>query len=186
VDWPSNWISRALDSAGIDATVEASRVMNAWRRSTPLPPLSNNPIGMPKGTIGAPSYMGTRYAIFPSMQAFYAAFKSFIDSAVGDVMRRELTADTPYAGSWRVISSLGWPGSDTETDYPSAVLDLSSASYRRSIGAAEPSMRQTSGLVGVSLARGKSAASQDARVNRAISTIRASSNATDSAIRKGK
>ena len=183
--WPYDWISKTLQAAGVPDTVEASRIMLAWRKSTPLPPLSNNPVGMPVNSSGAPSYMGTRYAIFPSMDAFYAAFGTFARSSAGQVLVRAMTSDPPYGRSWRAISSLSWPGSDTETDYPAILLDLTSAAYRRSVEAASADQRKTSGMVGIAHRGAASTVSQGAAVNTAVARIRATSSSQAARIRKG-
>lgn len=146
--WPSNWINQALTAAGIPVTGDTIQIMLSWKDSTPLPPWTNNPIGMPVHSSGAQSYMKTRYAMFPAMSAFYAAFAAFAASDAGRKLATAMTADSPYPGTWRAISALKWPGSDTETDYPSAVLDLTDQSYRDSVGAASPGARRTSGQVG--------------------------------------
>lgn len=146
--WPEHWIGATLDAAGIQVTTDTIGVMRAWQQSTPLPPMTNNPIGMPSGTVGAPKYLNTAYAIFPSMEAFYAAFKVFSKSHAGVHVVQAITSKTPYPQSWRSIASLGWPGGKTETDYPATVLDMTSQSFRDKVQATNPKARKTSGLVG--------------------------------------
>lgn len=146
--WPSDWITRSLAAAKIEPTGQAVSIMRAWKNSTPLPPLSNNPLGFPSGYSGAPAYLNTQYAIFPSMAAFYAAFARLATSAPGQAVAAALAAEGGYPAAWRAISALAWPASGTETDWPSAVLDLTTADYRQSVGATAPAARKTSGTVG--------------------------------------
>lgn len=147
--WPSTWIVQALEAANVPVGRNTIAIMKAWKDSTPLPVWTNNPVGMPVHSSGAPAYMSTKYAMFTTMGKFYTAFGAFMASDAGKRLAHEMTADTPFPGTWRAISSLRWPGSETETDYPSALLDLTSEAYRESVGASSPGARRSSGLVGV-------------------------------------
>lgn len=166
--WPNNWTDLALATAGIPVTDNTKAVMRAWQASTPLPPLSNNPIGMPKGTSGAPSYLNTAYAIFPSMEAFYAAFRGLISSHVGAQLVLAITGKTPFPSTWRSIQSLGFPGMKTETDYPSALLDLASQSFRNKVQATPRAQRKTSGVIGDNSADKAAVLAGMAAVNEAV------------------
>lgn len=146
--WPSDWITRALAAADVEPTGYAISVMRAWKNSTPLPPLSNNPLGFPAGTAGAPAYLTSQYAIFPSMDAFYRAFHALAASGPGREVTAALRSQDGYGAAWRAISALPWPARQTETDWPAAVLDLSAESYRVAVGATAPAARKTSGTVG--------------------------------------
>lgn len=146
--YPSNWISMALGALKSPVNGSTIAVMRAWSKSTPLPVIANNPIGMPKGSSGAPAYMGTGYAIFPSMTAFYVALTAFSRTRKGMELANALSQEVPAPATWRLASGMGWPGSATETDYPSAVLDLTALSYQQSINASPASTRKTSGMVG--------------------------------------
>jgi hypothetical protein len=145
--WPSTWVTQALTAAGIPVTVGTHNVMRAWKRSTPLQPYTNNPIGMPAGSSGAPALLRTGYALFPSMSAFYAAFATFMKTYQGHLLAADMIGEAPYPESWRDIAALNWPGSVTETDYPSALLDLTTEAYRLSVKATPASDRKTSGQV---------------------------------------
>jgi hypothetical protein len=147
-NWPADWINRTLVAAKVEPSGQAVSILRAWKNSTPLPPLSNNPLGFPAGTTGAPSYLGTHYAIFPSMEAFYSAVAKFATSAPGRAVVAALGRERGYAAAWRAISDLPWPARETETDWPAAVLDLTAESYRQSVSAAMPAERKTSGVVG--------------------------------------
>jgi hypothetical protein len=147
MSWPANWITAALESAGIDATPATMVTMRAWHKSTPVSSYSNNPIGMPAGTVGARPYVGTKYAAFVSMSQFYTAFASFMESYQGQQVKAAMLRTIPYGAVWRLVSQLGWPGSDTETDYPSRLLDLTDSAYRHSVQAAVAATRKTSGVI---------------------------------------
>lgn len=154
--WPSTWIASALDALGVPANHDTIAIMRAWKDSTPISPYSNNPVGMPFATLGAPRFAGTNYAAFGTIDGFYAALASFGRSAAGRKLARDMLSESPYAAVWRDISALKWPGSATETDYPAAILDLTTESYRASVNATIPSARKTSGEVIIpSLARSR-------------------------------
>lgn len=163
--FPPNWIARTLEASGVPATSQSIAVLRAWRKSTPLPPLSNNPLGMPVHSSGAPAYLNTGYAIFPSMTAFYAAFVAWSKSAAGKKVLASLNDSDGYGAAWRAISVLPWPASKTETDYPAHVLDLASESYRESVNASPASDRRTSGTVGGLNATAQSVVQQAALLN---------------------
>jgi hypothetical protein len=126
---------------------------------------------MPAGTAGAPKYLNTEYAIFPSMSAFYSALGKFAQSSRGAELKRSMISTSPYPATWRAISALSWPASKTETDYPAMLLDLTEASYRASIKATDPAERKTSGLVGVNVAANASVVEAARAVAQAANTI---------------
>ena len=144
--WPSNWKAQALQAADIPVTPAALKVMSAWQRSTPLQPWSSNPIGMPVTSNTQATVPTTRYALFPSMMAFYGAFNKFSFTTDGKALANAIMSDSPYAPAWRIISNLNWPGSKTETDYPSVLLDLTTEDYRQSVKAANSNSRKSAGL----------------------------------------
>lgn len=184
--WPSDWITRALAAGGIEPTGNAIAIMRAWKNSTPLPPLTNNPLGFPAGTRGAPAYLGTRYAIFPSMVAFYAAFGSLAKSGLGRELAAALASERGYAPAWRAISALAWPAKDTETDWPAAVLDLTTADYRQSVKAAAPSARRTSGTIGPTSEEATSALDLMRELHSTVANARNGLEATRALIVRGK
>ena len=143
---PSNWTDLALSALATPADDTTRAIMRAWRKSTPLPEFVLNPIGMPAGSRGAAAYLGTGYAIFPSMTAFLVALAAFADTYQGQRLSAAISGESPYPGAWRAINALGWPGGITETDYPSAVLDLAETAYRESVGATPSDERKTSGM----------------------------------------
>lgn len=144
--WPSNWKQRAVAALGVSPTPKALKIISAWSRSTPLQPWTNNPLGMPALSGRTRAVLGTSYAMFGSMPEFYVALARFAATAPGKAVAAEISSDAGYGPVWRAISSLEWPGSKTETDYPSAVLDLAEQSYRDSVNASDASQRKTSGV----------------------------------------
>lgn len=161
--WPERWRVLALESARIPVTADTLEIMRAWQHSTPLQPYTNNPVGMPASIAGTPSVQGTGYAQFNSPRDFYRAFGKFARTPAGRSLIDAMRKDSPFPAAWRAISSLGWPGSATETDYPSAVLDLTSKSFREAIGATQRERRKTSGTVGATR-RDNSAIIESARI----------------------
>lgn len=141
------WISQTLKALGVEPTPANCSAIAAWKNSTPLSPYTNNPLGMPAGKWGANRYLNTPYGLFPSMQIFFAAIESFSKTPEGRSVTDALSKDIPAPALWRAVSSLAWPGSATETDYPSAVLDLTDRAYRASVGATTQEDRKTSGNV---------------------------------------
>lgn len=146
--YPSNWISMALGALQAPVTGDTIAVMRAWSKSTPLASSANNPLGMPAGSSGAPKFLNTGYAIFPSMSSFYVALHAFARTAKGMNLTNALSQDVSAPPVWRVVSGMDWPGSATEDDYPYAVLELTSAAYRESVGTSSATPRKTSGVVG--------------------------------------
>lgn len=183
--WPSDWIARTLDAAHIEPSGQAVAVLRAWKNSTPLPPLSNNPLGFPAGTKGAPSYLGTPYAIFPSMGAFYAAFAALATSPPGRQVAASLAPDGTYAAAWRAISELPWPARATETDWPAAVLDLTAATYQASVSAVAPAARKTSGTVGAEVPGAASVLDLMRQLRSTVANAKDAQEATRIMIQKG-
>jgi len=184
--WPPDWITQVHAVPLIDVSGQSINVFRAWKKSTPLPPLSNNPLGMPVHSSGAPSYLGTKYAIFPSMTAFYVAFAAFAQTDAGKRLIGEITGSGGYPAAWRAISSLNWPGSLTETDYPAEVLDLCAESYRDSVAASVARNRKTSGMVGTDPGIKATVMAQAASVHEALSRSRDAAEATRMIIRRAQ
>lgn len=154
-EWPDGWASATLATAGLPVTDFTRKSLQAWQHSTPMLPYTNNPIGMPAVRGRTSELMNTGYAMFISMPAFRDAFAEFIKSPVGRTVREALSLDEKFSQVYRAVSGLGWPASKTETDYPSAVLDLTSATYRDSVQTvSDSSNRKTSGVIGSQTAFG--------------------------------
>lgn len=148
--WPDNWRRKALESAQLPVTSVALEVLSAWRKSTPLQPWTNNPIGMPARENGAMRAAGTDYASFRTFQTFYKAFERFMKSATGQKLAAEIANGGNPAEAWRIINSLNWPGNKTESEYPSALLDLVQAKYTDKMPTVARTTSKTSGNVGAS------------------------------------
>jgi hypothetical protein len=144
---PANWTARTLEALAVPDNESTRVIMSAWRQSTPLPDYVFNPIGMPAGAKGAPAYLNTSYAIFRDMTVFLAAVASFASTYQGRRLPAEMTGEPPYPSAWRAIHALGWPGGQYESDYPAALLDLTSESYRASASATPASARKTTGML---------------------------------------
>lgn len=165
--WPSLWQVQALAALGVPDNEVTYGIMTAWQKSTPLPPYSYNPLGMPAGSGGAKAYLATPYAQFGSIGLFYKALAAFSATYTGGQLAAAMRSDSPYPATWRAVSALGWPASQTETDYPSALLDLTSQSYRQSVNASPRPMRKTSGMLTSPHAHTTTAVAQARSVNQA-------------------
>lgn len=147
-DWPSGWREATLRAADIPVTQFALDMMSAWQRSTPLQPWTDNPLGFPAGFRSAPSVYNTKYALFPSMQAFRVAFVDLMSRPQGRPVRDALSTQDKPSVIWRAVRALGWPANDTETDYPSAILDQITIASDVPASAVDPSERKSVGLIG--------------------------------------
>ncbi len=143
--WPSDWQTRVLDSAGIPDTLFARTAIMAWNHSTPLQPWSNNPLGMPQKPYSNVTVLDTPYAAFSSITAFIAAFVKFLATKDGIKVRDALNGEKGYGPVWRAVSQLGWPASRTETDWPSALLDIAERRYAESVKASPAGSRKSAG-----------------------------------------
>lgn len=154
-NWPDGWITATLKDADIpvnDFTISAS---SAWQRSTPMLPYTNNPFGLPAVRGKTLELMRTGYAMYPTMGDFRTAFAALIASPAGQALHDALVLDETYSSVWRAVRGLGLPANATETDYPSAVLDMTSQSYRDSVETvSNPADRKTSGTYGSQTAFG--------------------------------
>ena len=158
-EWPDGWMTAALTEAGLPVTDFTLSALGAWQRSTPILPYTNNPIGMPFVKGKNTQLMQTGYGMFVTMGAFRDAFSAFIASASGQGVHDAFALSEQYPQVWRAVSALKWPASRTETDYPSAVLDLTSQSYRDKVASVQsPADRKTSGTIGSQTALGSGAA----------------------------
>lgn len=147
-DWPDGWREALIDEAGAESSDFILSALTAWQQSTPLQPYTNNPLGMPFGRTTAPQLLTSRYALFRDMAAFRAAFVAFLDTDAAGNLRSALFGAEDLAPLYRAIHALNWPGNDTETDYPSQLLDMVSASVRTKLQTAAPADRKTAGTIG--------------------------------------
>lgn len=178
-NWPDGWIPATLKNADLPVTDFTRRALSAWNMSTPTLPYTNNPLGMPNVPGKTSQLLRTGYAMFVTMPAFRQAFAEYLASSSGQAIYDALALDEKYSQVWRAVHSLQWPANTTETDWPSAVLDLTSESYRDSVASVtSPADRKTSGAYGtqngfgdVSGAVARNAASTTARLQQAGKAI---------------
>lgn len=147
IGWVSGWREATLRAAGIPVSQFALDVLTAWNRSTPVVPATYNPLGMPaKGTSNV-SYLTTPYALFSGIGAFTTAMSKFLSTSKGAELAHALNAAESLSDAYRAIHALGWPATKTETDYPSALLDMLEEQYRAKMATRTPANRKTSGAV---------------------------------------
>lgn len=174
----------ALEAAGIESNDNTRAIMKAWQKSTPTLPQTYNPIGIPASLASMPRVPFTDYALFTSITAFNKVFARFILSTPGKSLKSAMESDKPYPVTWRVISGLKWPASKTETDYPSALLDLTAASYQASVKASDPAKRKTSGTSKAPTALKETILAHNRSVVDAVATMADSKSAVQHLIRK--
>lgn len=145
--WPDGWIQALLDNLDIATTSWSIKILDAWQRSTPLEPWTNNPLGVPTLDGMYPAVQGTLYAAFPSMAMFREDFGSRLVAPPGEAMFDELLAQDDIPAMWRAIHALDWPGTKLEYEYPYEVLKLTSQSYQDSILENGPGHRRSTGVV---------------------------------------
>src|SRR5487761_647101 len=157
-EWPDGWIPATLKDAGLPVTDFTRKVLLAWNASTPILPYTNNPLGMPAVKGKTLELMQTGYAMFVTMPQFRTQFAAFCNGTQGSALYDALALSEAYSQAWRAIHQLPWPANQTETDWPSAVLDLTSESYRnQAASVASPADRKTSGTLGPQTALGTGA-----------------------------
>lgn len=182
--WPNLWITRTLEAAGIQVTTETSSIMRAWKDSTPLPPYTNNPIGMPHHLFKVPRYMNTDYGMFHSFGKFLGVIEIWSRTPDGRKIVQAITSDSPYAATWRAVSGLGWPASRTETEYPSRVLDLAEQPYRDSVSVTPRPERKTSGMIGEEAASKSDVMAHARSLASMYSTMQHSNSALNAVLRR--
>lgn len=182
--WPNHWVTMALQAAGIESTSNTRAIMKAWQKSTPTLPQTYNPIGIPASFASLPRVPNTEYALMPSMTAFNKVFARFMASQPGKSLKVAMESDKPFPASWRIIDGLKWPASKTETDYPSALLDLTAASYQASVKATDPAKRKTSGTSKAPAALKNTILEHNRSVVAAVATMSDGKSAVQHLIRK--
>lgn len=143
--WSDGWQIALLRMIDVDATTPAVKLLTEWQRSTPVETWTNNPLGMPAVPGKYPPALPTKYAIFPDMGSFREEFAAFIKTRPGIGVHHALTLPDRPALLWRAVSSLRWPGSETETDYPAHILDMTTIGYRDHVNATIPADRKSAG-----------------------------------------
>lgn len=127
--WPSGWRSALLRGTGIPITPFTLNVLAAWQQSTPTEPWTNNPLGMPAKGNNVPTALNTPYGVFPTTQAFRDAFVRFLASSDGTGVAHAMSMEQSYSDVWREIHALKWPAATTESEWPSALLDIVTKAY---------------------------------------------------------
>jgi hypothetical protein len=182
--WPTGWRQHALRRADVPITQFALDVLHLWEQATPTDRYTNNPLGAPAHTFNAPKALQGNYAQFPTMQAFYDAFKTTVHGGGSKPLLTALAANDKHSVAWRAINGLKWPANDTETDYPSTILDRISGDVPKSWGTKNPSERKTVGVQGNTSAAQRNTAAQTAALHHAIHNINDASRAIDYIVRR--
>lgn len=185
--WPDGWRTATLTDAGLPVSDFTLKALQAWSDSTPILPYTNNPLGMPFVQGKTSQLMRTGYAMFAVMGDMRQAFVDFVASSAGSDVHDALALGEKYSDVWRAVHTLKWPANSTETDWPSAVLDLTSESYRDSVqSVASPADRKTSGVIGTQTGFGDGAAISSRNAATAAIAIQQAASAWSSNIRRGQ
>lgn len=145
--WPTGWREHTLRAAQLQPTQFMLDVLKHWEASTPTARWTNNPLGIPSHGYGAPRAFNSPYAAFPTMRAFYDAFAKAAHNDRGKPLFTMLGTQEKHSEAWRVIHKLGWPGNETETDYPAKLLDVLTDDALSKLKISKPSERKTVGII---------------------------------------
>lgn len=146
--WPDGWREALISDMGAQQTPFLMNVLQAWNDSTPIQPYTNNFLGMPYVQGVVPQLLNSGYGLFATTVDFRKRFVAFVNSGAGDKLRDALLTGDDLGPVWRAIHALNWPANATETDYPSKVLDLMTATVREKLQSTDPDARRTAGTVG--------------------------------------
>lgn len=182
--WPTGWRQHALRRAEVPITQFALDVLHAWEQATPTDRYTNNPLGVPSHGYNAPRALHGNYAQFPTMQHFYDAFKTAVHSGTAKPLLSALAANDKHSVAWRAINQLKWPGNDTETDYPSTVLDKITEGIPANWKTAKPEDRKTVGVQGNTNAAQRNTAVQAAALHHAAHHIDGAAKAVEYIVRR--
>ena len=144
--WQQSWRETTLRVSGVPKSEFALQVLSAWRRSTPVEPWTNNPLGMPAHGNNVPRALNTPYGLFTSMTAFSTAFNRFCQSRHGLAVVNVLAAGDSLTDAWREIHALKWPANATEEDYPATLLDMIESNYRDKMTRRQNASPKTAGV----------------------------------------
>lgn len=144
-EWPTSWRELTLAHINVPVSQHAMDVLRDWHLSTPTQPWTNNPLGLPAVGNGVPEAMGTPYGAFPTHKEFRIALARIANDGGHLPLLHALHEDSTVATAWRTISALNLPGSSTETDYPSVLLDRVDETYRRKLQTAGVKVRKGMG-----------------------------------------
>lgn len=153
-DWQAGWREALISDLGVDRSDFLMSVFQAWQESTPLQPFTNNPLGMPFVRGSVPELLNSGYGLFSDMAQFRQSFAGYVHGPYGAGLKSALLTGESLGKAYRAIRALDWPGNRTETDYPSAVLDLMTANVRARLQTAQPADRKTAGTIGYTSAQG--------------------------------
>lgn len=185
--WPDGWRTALLMDAGLPVTTFTLKSLQAWSDSTPILPYTNNPLGMPFVQGKTSQLLRTGYAMFPTMGAMRLAFAAFVASPAGADVHDALALGEMYPAVYRAVHALPWPPNSTETDWPSAVLDLTSESYRESVQSVpSPADRKTSGVIGTQTGFGDGTGISSRNAAATVVAIQQATAAWNSNMRRGQ
>lgn len=182
--WPSGWREHALRCAEVPITQFALDVLHSWEQSTPTDRYTNNPLGVPSRGFNAPRALNGNYAQFPTMQAFYDAFRTAVHSGHAKPLLSALAANDKHSVAWRAINQLKWPANDTETDYPAAVLDRVTENIPKAWKTSEPGARKTVGAPDGAASQKRNTAAQGIALHHAAHNIVDGARAIDYLVRR--
>lgn len=182
--WPAGWREHALRAAEIPITQFALDVLHLWERATPTDRWTNNPLGIPSHGFSAPRALKSPYAAFPTMQVFYKAFSTASHAGNGKPLFTMLSTQDKHSEAWRVVHSLKWPANDTETDYPSTLLDRLTDDVIAKMKVSKPSERKTVGITTDTASQHKMVHAQSQALHHAVSHITSASEAIAHIVRR--
>lgn len=182
--WPDGWREALISDLGVASDPFLLSVMQAWQVSTPLQPYTNNPFGMPYVKGVSPQLLNSGYGLFPDMMAFRNAFVAFVNSGPGRPLKDALLGGESLGPLYRAIRALNWPGNLTESDYPSAILDLMTDPVRQKLETVAPADRKTAGIIGYSSAQEGGMGQLGNALQRAANAALSAANALNN-VRKG-
>lgn len=176
-DWPDGWREALIRDMGMERDDFLMLAFQKWQQSTPLQGYTNNPLGMPYKTGRYPQLLDSGYALFPTMRAFRAAFVEFLSTPEATRLVAALSVGQRWAPLYGAIHNLGWPASRTETDYPSAVLDMITGPVRGRLQSTATTDRKTSGIVGYTPASPSKSGMMGDAIRQSASTLMNAANA---------
>lgn len=143
--WPTGWREAILRETGVPVTQFALDVLSAWNKSTPTEPWTNNPFGLPPVAGRVPAAVNPMYGSYSGMSMMRRDLKLLLHGTNDKAVIHALISADSYAEAYRAISALGLPAARTESDYPSAVLDLVPQKYRDSLQTVAADSRKSGG-----------------------------------------
>lgn len=170
--WGDGWQNEVCRIAGIPCTQTAITALTKWQQSTPVDSWTNNPLGLPPTGNHKNVVHLTNYCVFPTMDAFRQALKTFLATPRGRAIKEALINQDSYAPIWRAISSANLPAAKTESEYPAALLDMVEDTYLSARLAKTKGNHKSAGKVSSSRFDRTLAGSKAASAARAINSAR--------------